>query len=114
MGHIGSKLPVYMRLLELMKDEGWEVYVLTRRTYKGEGVFEGGWKFEDGKFILIKDGINLDLVYDRTGGVDFPIQGDKLMVANERKFKVLCWDKWEAHGVIGGQMPKTFLVEKES
>ncbi len=114
LGHIGTKLPVYMRLLELMENKGWGVYVLTRRTYKGGGVFDGAWKFEDGKFSLIKDRIELDLVYDRTGGVDFPISADKLTVVNEREFKVLCWDKWAAYKVIGKYMPKTFLIEKES
>jgi hypothetical protein len=87
--HIITKLPVYIRLLELMEKEGWEVYVLTRKTYKGKGIFEGGWLYKNGKFSLVKDVLKIDLVYDRTGGVVFPITNDSLSVVNELDFKVL-------------------------
>src|SRR5260221_11461573 len=72
LGHIGIKLPVYLRFLEFCKDEGWGVYVLTRKTYKGNGVFNGAWIFNNGKFNIIKDEEKIDLIYDRTGGVAFP------------------------------------------
>ncbi len=53
LGHIGIKLPVYLRFLEFCKDEGWGVYVLTRKTYKGNSVFNGAWIFNKEKFINI-------------------------------------------------------------
>lgn len=114
LSHVVIKLPVYIRLLELMMDKGWEAYVLTRKVYKGGGVFGGGWKFIDGKFVITNEDLQMDLVYDRTGGIAFPEDGDNLTVVNERRFKVLAWDKWAAYQVIGEYMPKTFLVENES
>lgn len=121
LSHVVIKLPVYIRLLELMIDKGWETYILTRKVYKGGGVFGGGWKFTDlpagrqgGKFVITKDDLLMDLVYDRTGGVTFPEEGDSLTVVNERRFKVLAWDKWAAYQVIGEYMPRTFLVENEN
>ena len=113
LSHIIEKLPVYMRLLELMEEAGWETYVLTRKTYKGKSIFEGGWRFEDGKFSLVKDVLKIDLVYDRTGGVAFPPENDRLRVVNERDFKVLAWDKWATYQAIGGYMPKTFILENK-
>ena len=114
LGHIGVKLPVYIRLLELCEAKGWEVYVLTKKTYKGNGVFEGSWKFSKGKFEKIKSPVKIDLVYDRSAGVKFPPDVDESTIwVNTRAFKVLCWDKWKAYRKIGSFMPKTFLVEKE-
>jgi glutathione synthase/RimK-type ligase-like ATP-grasp enzyme len=114
LSHIGVKKPVYMRLLEFIEKEGWDAYVLTRLTYKGKDVFEGGWKFNGTGFTLVTDAINADLVYDRTGGIVFPEAGDQLRVVNERAFKVLCWDKWMAYKAIGNFMPQTILVENEA
>lgn len=109
--HIITKLPVYLRLLELMEKAGYKIYVLTRKTYKGGGVFEGGWRFKNGNFFLSSDVLKIDLVYDRTGGVAFPLEGDTLMVVNERDFKILAWDKWATYQVIGQYMPQTFFIE---
>ncbi len=115
LGHIGVKLPVYLRFLELCQSKGWEVYVLTRKTYKGNGIFEGGWLFENGKFRKINTPIVADLVYDRSAGIKFPPEGDNDIIwVNRRDFKVLCWDKWKAYQKIGKYMPKTFWVKKES
>jgi len=50
LGHIVTKIRVYLRLLDLMQKEGWEAYVLTRKTYKGGGIFNGGWQYRDGNF----------------------------------------------------------------
>jgi len=113
LSHIIGKLPVYIRLLEFMKEEGWEVYVLTRKVYKGNGIFEGGWLYDAGIFSLVKDTLKIDLVYDRTGGIKFPVEGDSLRVINEHDFKVLAWDKWATSKVIGEYMPKTIDIESK-
>lgn len=111
LGHIGPKLPVYLRLLELCKNEGWNVYVLTKKTYKGGGIFDGAWIFEDNKFIQARNSVKIDLIYDRTGGISFPPKDElQLKVFNNHDFKVLCWDKWLGYKEIGKYMPKTFWV----
>lgn len=114
LSHITAKLPVYLDLLDLINEQGWQGYVLTRKTYKGNGVFAGGWIYKNKKFTLVPEEIKVDLVFDRTGGINFPVEGDKLIVVNERDFKVLAWDKWAAFRLIGEYMPRTFLVENES
>src|SRR5260221_10131531 len=111
LGHIGVKLPVYIRLLELCQKEGWDIYVLTRKTYEGNGIFNGVWKFEKGKFKRVENPTKIDLIYDRTGGVGFPPKNEpNLNFFNNHKFKVLCWDKWLGFKEIGEYMPKTFLL----
>ena len=111
LGHIGPKLPVYLRLLEFCQNEGWNVYVLTRKTYKGSGIFGGAWLFNNNKFTQIKDSVKIDLIYDRTGGVGFPPKDEpNLKVFNNHEFKILCWDKWAGYKEIGEYMPKTFWV----
>lgn len=115
LGHIDVKKPVYMRFFELCQKEGWNSYVLTRKTYKGNGIFEGGWKYDGKKFVLDKSSIKIDLVYDRSAGVKFPPKDDTSAIwVNEHSFKVLAWDKWAAYQVIGKYMPQTLLVKDES
>lgn len=115
LGHIGAKLPVYLQLLELFQKENWNAYVLTRKTHIGEGVFDGVWKYSNGKFIKIGKKVKMNLVYDRSAGVKFPPDDDNNVVwVNNKKFKTLAWDKWAAYKAIGEYMPKTFLVNDES
>lgn len=111
LGHIGVKLPVYLRLLELCQKKGWGVFVLTRRTYQGKGIFKGSWQFGKNKFLRIRKPIKIDLIYDRTGGVKFPWEEDSgVVIVNRRDFKLLCWDKWLAFKKIGQFMPQTVWV----
>jgi glutathione synthase/RimK-type ligase-like ATP-grasp enzyme len=111
LGHIGSKLPVYLRLLKLCQREGWGVYVVTRKTYQRDGVFNGVWLFKSGKFQQIRKPIKIDILYDRSAGVKFPPEGEeKLKAVNIRSFKILCWDKWLAYKKFGKYMPKTVWV----
>lgn len=111
LSHIGEKLPVYLRFLTLCQKQGWEAYVLTRRTYQGEGIFNGAWLFTKGEFKLIPKKIRIDLLYDRTGGVKFPPkEKTKMKVVDSRDFKLLCWDKWLTYQKLGNYMPQTFWV----
>ena len=111
LSHIGEKLPVYLHFLSLCQKQGWEVYVLTRKTYQGEGIFVGAWLFDKNRFKLLKKTIKIDLVYDRTAGVKFPPEKDsKMAIVNQLNFKILCWDKWLAYQEISSLMPKTFWV----
>lgn len=114
LSHIGAKLPVYTRLLDLTKEEGWQPYVLTRKTYQGGGIFKGGWIYKNAKFVLTIKPIKIDLVYDRSGGVDFPLEEKSLKVINPRKFKILCWDKFATYKEIGKYMPVTFSINNEN
>jgi len=114
LSHIGKKLPVYLHFLSLCQKQGWETYVLTRKTYQGKGVFAGAWLFDKNRFKILKETIKVDLVYDRTAGVKFPPEKDsKIAIVNQLNFKILCWDKWKAYQKIGHLMPKTFWVGEE-
>jgi len=113
--HIGVKKPVYIRLLELCEKEGWNAYVLTRKTYRGNGIFSGSWKFSGEKFDVVNAPVRIDLVFDRSAGIKFPPIGDASVAwVNELDFKVLAWDKWAAYNVIGKYMPQTLFLENES
>lgn len=111
LSHIGKKLPVYLRLLELCEKEGWEVYVLTRKTYVGNSKFNGAWLFKNGKFERVKKIIKIDLVFDWVGSLMFPPKDDKsLKIVNTREFKELSCNKWEAYLTLRDYMPKTYWV----
>jgi glutathione synthase/RimK-type ligase-like ATP-grasp enzyme len=114
LSHIVTKISVYLRLLDFINAEGWDAYILTRKTYKGNGKFAGGWKYLNGKFLLITTEIQMDLVYDKSGGLNFPLEGDSLKVINNREFKILCWDKWATYSEIKEYMCQTVLIENES
>ncbi len=111
LSHIGKKLPVYLRFLELCQKEGWEVYVLTRKTYIGNGQFNGAWLFGNGKFERIEKIIKIDLVFDWVGSLAFPPKNDKyLKTVNTREFKELACNKWEAYLKLHDYMPRTYWV----
>jgi len=114
LSHIGSKLPVYLHFLELLQKEGFVVYILTRKSYQGQGIFKGGWFFGKKEFFLTKETLKIDLVYDRTAGVKFPPNDDpQMIVVNHLDFKILCWDKWLVFQKIGANMPQTFWLESK-
>ncbi|QQG41547.1 MAG: hypothetical protein HYV90_05335 [Candidatus Woesebacteria bacterium] len=111
LSHISVKRPVYIRLLELCQNQGWEVYVLTKKTYIGNGIFNGVWLFKNGTFERLENEIKIDLVFDWVGDLDFPPRNnDNLRVVNCRKFKELTCDKWEAYQILEEYMPKTLWV----
>lgn len=109
LNHIGKKLPVYLRLLELCQNEGWEIYILTRKTYKGDGFFDGVWLFKNGQFERVEKPVKIDLVFDWVGNLLFPSKNEKsLMVINCREFKELTCDKWAAYKILSEFSPKTY------
>jgi len=111
LSHIGKKLPVYLRLLEFCQKKGWEIYILTRKTYTGGNNFSGAWLFQNGKFKRIEKDIKIDLVFDWVGNLLFPPKQDKgLKVVNIREFKELTCDKWKAYRVLRDYMPRTIWV----
>ena len=111
LGHIDKKLPVYIRFLELCQEKNWEVFILTRKTYEGGGIFNGAWQFDRNKFSRVRKPVKIDLVYDRTGGVKFPPEEPSgPIVVNRRDFKLLCWDKWLGYRKTSCFMPKTIWV----
>lgn len=111
LNHIGKKLPVYLRLLDLCQKEGWEVYVLTRKTYVGGNSFNGAWLFKNGRFEKVEKMVKIDLVFDWVGNLRFPPKREKdLKVVNTREFKELTCNKWEACRALSDYMPKTFWV----
>jgi glutathione synthase/RimK-type ligase-like ATP-grasp enzyme len=70
------------------------------------------WGFENGKFTQIVSPVKIDLVYDRSGGIKFPPEGDNSLIwVNRRDFKLLAWDKWTTSKVIGEYMPQTLIIE---
>jgi glutathione synthase/RimK-type ligase-like ATP-grasp enzyme len=117
--HVGGKLPVYIRFLKLCQNQNWQVFILTRREYQGKGIFAKSWLFEKNKFRQFREPIKIDLVYDRTGGLNFPSKKDSgVIYVNQRNFKVLCWDKYRAYKYlsnkkIGYFMPQTFRVDNK-
>ena len=111
LGHIGRKRPTYINLFELAHKKGWEAYAVTRRTYEGKGVFNGAWKFKDGNFEILKEKVKIDIIFDWAGDLKFPPKNEQdLKVVNIRKFKELCWNKWEMYFRLKRFMPKTFRV----
>lgn len=122
LSHVTYKRPVYDRLLDLCLKKGWRTFVFTRKTYLGSGVFDGAWEYKNNletnsntnssnKLSWVDEQIKADIVYDRTGGIKFPLEGDTLKVVNVRKFKIFCWDKWAAYQDLREFMPQTFLID---
>ena len=110
LSNIHIKRLVYQRLLELIQNNGFNSFVLTRKTYQGNSIFNGAWVFNKGKFKITEERVKIDLVYDRVGGITFPPSCDQMLVVNRRDFKILSWDKWQTYKEIGKYMPKTFWV----
>lgn len=127
LSHIGPKRPVYEKLMSDSEKKGWQVFVLTRKTYQGNGLFKGSWKYKQGNYYQYFKPVALNLVYDRTGGVIFPPkENTKTIFVNRRDFKELCWDKWITYQTLnkvralrkvkpkeGSFLPKTYWIGEE-
>ena len=107
-----TKRKVYLKLLDLCQKEGWETYILTRKTYKKDGIFVGSWKYENKKISQIKTPVRIDIVYDRTAGFKFPPKDEDLIVVDNIDFKKLCWNKWDQYTELKNYMSKTYLWKK--
>jgi glutathione synthase/RimK-type ligase-like ATP-grasp enzyme len=103
----GDKRAVYKELLMRLGKKDLETYVVSTKNYLGTGIFRGGWKFTNSNFSRIADNIKIDLAYDRAGGLSFPWENDCLRVVDNREFKLLSWDKWQAYKLLGKYMPET-------
>lgn len=116
LSHLDLKLPTYLRFLELCRQKDWDVYILTRKTYRGNGRFAGAWLYDQGQFVLTKEPVDIDLAYDLTGGLAFPPkETGPMVVVNRRDFKLLAADKWLSYQALGEFMPTTYWVgEKEN
>lgn len=111
---VKNKRPTYIELLKKCQQKGWNAVIVTRKTYQGGGIFGGFWKLKsDDSFEQVKDEIHVDLVYDRTGGLHFPVEGDSLVAIDSRDFKLLAYDKWRQYKEIGEYMPKTVRVDSD-
>lgn len=110
-----KKRKVYFRLLEMIQEQGWEAWVLSRLTYEGGNVFKGGWQYQgQGRFSLEDDILRTELVFDKTGGLTFPPENESgLRVINRRDFKILAWNKWEAYLKFPESMPATYWVGRK-
>jgi glutathione synthase/RimK-type ligase-like ATP-grasp enzyme len=111
LSHVGKKRPTYDRLLDLCIQKGWRTFVLTKKTYQGNSVFNGAWEYKDKKLSWTDEVLTADIVYDRTGGIKFPLEADNLKVVNVREFKIFCWDKWAAYQRLKEYMSQTFWLE---
>src|SRR4030043_181815 len=82
----------------------------TTKVYSQKGEFKGYWDYSKGEKVeFINKKIKVDIVYDRSAGLDFPQHRDDLRVVDNREFKILAWDKWLTYKQIGEFMPKTYF-----
>lgn len=115
LSHIGKKLPVYLRLFELSKNEGWGVFAVTKKTYTGDGKFNGVWGYKNNSFQKVEETVKIDLVFDWTNGLEFPPKiNDGLRVVDCRDFKELCNSKWLMYEKLHNYMAKTFWIKSHA
>lgn len=108
---MGLKRPVYEELIIKCKKENMECFIVSTKGYFGDGVFEWYWEAGNGKTKLIEKQAKLDLGYDRSGGISFPIENDNFKVVDNLDFKKFAWNKWEAYQLLSEFMPKTYLYK---
>ena len=63
--------------------------IVSRKAYKGLGKFDWYWEVFPGETKLIDKSIKVDLAYDRSGGLQFPLANDPLRVVDNLDFKKL-------------------------
>lgn len=80
--------------------------------YLGKMEFQGGYKFQDGRFLDNKEDIRADIVVDRTLGFGFPTEDKDLegKVINSYRFKRMAGDKYEFARYLPEYAPKTTLI----
>lgn len=113
MSPMGAKRPVYEELVSRCKENGMNCVVVSTKAYKGQGLFDWYWEISPNKSLLVDKQIKLDLGYDRSGGLRFPLENDNFKVIDNLEFKKFAWNKWEAYKLLGEYMPQTVLFDDE-
>jgi glutathione synthase/RimK-type ligase-like ATP-grasp enzyme len=113
LSRVGKKRVVYLEFLKKCIEKGFYTVVVSRKYYQSSGIFDIYWTLSTQDVLeKVNSKIKVDLAYDRTGGLHFPLVDDPLRVVDNREFKVLAWNKWLQFQEIGQYMPKTVLVDK--
>jgi glutathione synthase/RimK-type ligase-like ATP-grasp enzyme len=109
----GKKRDVYHHFFRKGMDEGFEMYISSgKENYVGNKWFKA--RIYDGKqFSLEEKIIEADVIYDRSGGLDFPTEELNQIVMNRIDFKILCNDKSLMFEQLGEYMPKSITVKNK-
>ena len=109
---MGLKRPVYEELISKCARDGIKVVIVSTKSYKGSGLFDWYWETDSsGKTIFVDKAIKVDLGYDRSGGLSFPVVDDDFKVVDNYDFKQFAWNKWQAYSLLSKYMPETYLYK---
>lgn len=109
----GDKRPTFYYFFEKGCELGFEMYlVMGFKKYMGKLDFSRPLIFrgDKKKFEYLDGKIKADAVLDRSGGTIFPPERIHSKVLNERRFKLLCWNKTLMYKYLNGFCPKSYGV----
>jgi len=107
----GKKRKVYWDLFSFAAENDLEIFIASgENSFRGDMRFANILKFENNFFTKFEQEIVADAVYDRSGGLKFPLLEMNGKVLNCRSFKILCADKNATAELLGNYMPKSFKV----
>lgn len=112
--NFGKKRKVYHYFFQKGKSLGFDMFLASgKKTYLSELKFRNPAFFNGKDFIVQKNVISADGIYDRSGGMDFPPKRIGKKVLNCSEFKILCNDKNAMYILLGKFMPKSFEINSQ-
>lgn len=110
----GKKRAVYYYFFQRGSKLGFDMYlVMGRKKYLGGLKFDRPLFFNPAKetFEIFNQVIRADAILDKSGGTEFPPSaiGDKVL--DNRKFKLICWNKILMYKYLNGFSPSSYGVK---
>lgn len=111
----GPKRAVYHDFFKRGLKRGFDMYIASgKNTQTGLLTFSGAYHYTGEFFEPEKEDIQADAVFDRSGGMSFPIEDISSKVLNNIRFKRLCNNKNATQEFIGDFMPKSARIKDKA
>lgn len=107
----GLKKSVYYYFFQKGSWIGFDMYlVMGREKYMGGLKFRKSLFFNptEEKFEVLDQDVEVDAVLDRSGGIKFPPPDISEKVLDNRKFKLICWNKILMYKYLQGFSPPSY------
>lgn len=106
----GAYLQAYKDLGEELAKRGAELFMTKeQKLYRGHGIFDAGWLYDDGQFVFHDEPFTVDVIFNKDSG----FEARDIDVINTKEFDVLCNDKAETLKIFADLFPPSVTVKRK-
>ena len=108
-----NKRTVYHHFFKQGISAGFQMFIASgKENYEAPLTFKDAYEYVDDKFTPYGT-MTADAVFDRSGGLSFPLEGMDSKILNTISFKRLCNDKNAMYALLSDFMPRNYAVRNK-